>query len=289
MAKSEAQLYAEKYGYQLAFLKSDKELYDVFLKAMKQNLDATEFVNQVRNTRWFKTHSETYRQNLVVKTTDPATYTSRLNGTLSSVRDLGTQMGVGLSTEGYHNIAELATLFGWNDNQIRDSLSRYVKAGSAATGEAGQVAQKIKETAYRNGVKVSEDWIKNWQQKVAAGNATVEDAQKALREHYGSTLAPGFKKELQAGMDLYDIAQPYMQSMASALELNPADIDLFDPTIRKALGTSADNDGQPGSVPLWQFEQGLRHDPRWLKTKNAQDSVMGAAKKVLADFGQIGN
>lgn len=81
-----------------------------------------------------------------------------------------------------------------------------------------------------------------------------------------------------------DLASPYMQSMGNILEVNPGELDLFNPTIRKAL-QATDDKGQPTSKPLWQFENELRKDPRWLKTKNAQDSLLSAGHQVLSDFG----
>ena len=65
-------------------------------------------------------------------------------------------------------------------------------------------------------------------------------------------------------------------------------VDLFNPTIRKALGSSGDKDGKPGSTPLWQFEQELRQDPRYMKTQKAQDSTMAVGHQVLRDMGLVG-
>lgn len=51
-------------------------------------------------------------------------------------------------------------------------------------------------------------------------------------------------------MDVADLASPYMQSMGNILEVNPGELDLFNPTIRKAL-QATDDKGQPTSKPLW--------------------------------------
>jgi hypothetical protein len=280
-----AEQFAEDYGYQLAFLKSDPELYAVFQKAMAGKWDATRFVAAVKASRWYKTHGEAYRQNLALKTTDPATWGQRVNSQYHTIGDLAASLGAQLTTGTLRALSEQSILMGWNDNQIRQVLSSHIKKGARA-GQAGTIAQKIKETAFRNGVNLSEGFIHSWQKQIAEG-ATIEQVQQGIRKTYGTRLAPGFAKELEAGMDLYDIASPYMQTMAQTLELNPSDVDLFDPTIRKALGTSSDADGKPGSVPLWEFEQQLRQDQRWMKTKNAQDSAMAAGHAVLKDFGLV--
>jgi hypothetical protein len=74
--------------------------------------------------------------------------------------------------------------------------------------------------------------------------------------------------------------------MANTLEINPNDISLDDPTIKQAF-TSLNSEGQPITKPLWEFEKELRRDERWRFTKNAQQDLMGTARKVLSDFGLV--
>lgn len=284
---SEAQKFAEDYGYQLAFLKSDNELYNIFQKAMKGDWDQTKFVAAVKNSKWYKTHGEAYRTNLSLKTTDPATYNQRVNSQRESIANMAHQMGSPVPGADMARLAEQSILMGWNDDQIRRQIARFTKVGYAG-GEAGNVLQQLRSAAYRNGVNVSDKFLQDQLQKVSAGITTIGAVQQQIRSTYGKTLAPGFAKELDSGVDLYDVASPYMQSMAQTLELSPSDIDLFDPTIRKALGSAGDKDGKPGSTPLWQFEQQLRQDPRYMKTQGAQNSVMATGKKVLEDMGLVG-
>jgi hypothetical protein len=281
-----AQEFAEDYGYQLAFLRSDPELYRIFTTAMSKKWDATRFVAAVKASGWYKRHGEAYRQNMALRTTDPGTWRQKLGSQLADVGAMARGMGVTLDTRGLNKIAEDSVMFGWSEQQIRNVLSRHIKPG-AASGEAGEIRYKLRETAYRNGFTMPASSLDHWAKAITSGADTLEAVQQRIRLIYGAKLAPGFEKELQAGMDLYDLAQPYMQTMAQTLELNPADIDLFDPTIRAALGSSTDKDGKPGSRPLWDFEVGLRHDKRFMKTKQAQDQVMAVGNKVLQDFGLV--
>jgi hypothetical protein len=73
--------------------------------------------------------------------------------------------------------------------------------------------------------------------------------------------------------------------MSQILELPGGSINLFDPTVKKALQYKDPTTGQSTVKPLWQFENELRGDPRWKKTQNAQDSLMQVAHHVLSDFG----
>ena len=82
--------------------------------------------------------------------------------------------------------------------------------------------------------------------------------------------------------------------MANLLEIDPAQIDFTkDPLVSKALQfqgaksgpNQAGTDGAPGVMPLWQFQQQVRQDPRWQYTDNAKQEVMGMAHSVLQQWG----
>jgi len=75
--------------------------------------------------------------------------------------------------------------------------------------------------------------------------------------------------------------------MAQTFELNPGDIDLFDPTIRKSLQASDPTTGKITMKPLWQFEQELKRDRRWLATDNARDTLMSTTRGVLQKWGLV--
>ena len=285
-----AQQHAEEYGYQLAFLKSDPELYKIFQQAMKGEWDATKFVAAVKNSNWYKTHGETYRTNLAQKTTDPASWKQKVLGQQASVMDLARAMGADLSPKALAKLSDDSLMFGWNDAQTRNALAQQIiTTGKGQHGEAGTNVTSIMESAYRNGISITRDWANQFAAKIASGDYTLDDAKHKIRT-MAQSLAPGFAKELEGGMDLYDIATPYMQSMAQTLELNPSEVDLFDPTIRKAMSTGtpdAKGQPQPGSTPLWQFEQGLRQDQRYMKTQKAQDTTMNVGRQVLQDMGLL--
>lgn len=277
---------AEDFGYQIAFLKSNKELWSIFNKAVNGKWDASRFVAAVRGTAWYKAHSETFRQNAQLKFSDPATFKEKLGQQTASLRRVAGELGISLSNSQFASMANDALMLGWSDDQVRAALAGHYNRSATGTGIGGQVENALKQTAFRNGVNVSDGLIQAWSKRVALGTATVEDAQQAIRDTYAKSVAPGFEKELAAGQDLYDLASPYMQTMAKTLEINPGDIDLFDPTIRKALASSTDKDGQAGSVPLWQFERELKKDQRWLKTNNARDELDKQARNLAQMFGE---
>jgi hypothetical protein len=94
-------------------------------------------------------------------------------------------------------------------------------------------------------------------------------------------------------MTVAQAASPYLTSYAKILEQpidsqSQASAYLQDPSIKKALQYQDPNaaaQGTPGIMPMWQYEQSLKQDPRWMKTNNARDELGSVAMKVLSDFG----
>lgn len=275
---------AESYGFAYSFLRSDKSLWALFDQAVKGTWSAEKFAAQLKNTSWYRKNSESVRQYKFQWATDPATVKARHAQVSAQISDLAHQMGARVSAVGLNRLTQSALMYQWNDNQLRDQLSRYVKVYKGVfAGQAGDDAEKLRNTAYRNGINVSSASIQKWVMDISAGRNNVNNIEEWMRQQ-AARMSPTHAKELAAGMDLYDIAQPYMQSAAKILEINPADVDLFSPEIRSALnGKGAD--GKPASKSLWQFEQDLKKDPRWLKTKNAQDNLMQTTRGILKDFG----
>lgn len=153
---------------------------------------------------------------------------------------------------------------GWNKQQIQNALESYVRVTGSGQygGTAGQFEDRIRKTAFRNGVSMSDKTIGTYVRKVISGNMDIGTAEDYIRKSAMSAF-PALMDQIKGGMDVADIASPYMQAMGSILELNPERISLFDPTIRKALA-STNKDGKPTVKPIWQFESELKKDTRWL-------------------------
>lgn len=278
---------AANYGWALAFLKSDKSLWGLFNKAVDKQWDPTRFIAELKRTSWWKKNSESVRQYAYLKSTDPASLTQRRNALRAQIQDAAAQMGATLSSAQLNRVVENSLMFNWNDAQLRNTLASYTRAVNGVyRGQAGSDVEDLRQVAWRNGINLSAQTLQSWAQSMAAGNNSV-DFYKASIRRQAKTLAPGFAQELDSGMDLYDVANAYIQSKAKILEMNPADVDLFDSDVRGAL-SSKDASGKPTSKSLWQFEQDLRKNPAWLKTQNAQDSVMSVGRQVLRDFGFVG-
>jgi hypothetical protein len=202
------------------------------------------------------------------------------------MRTLMGDMGVDSNDWSVINAVAGKVIFeGWNDDQARNYIGQYITFGKGglAGGKAGAVQTNLNTYAYSMGVQNSDQWIQNAVRQVSQGFKTEQDFKNEIMSQSIAAF-PQYEKQLRAGSSLQDLAQPYTQSMSQILEIPPGSVNMFDPTIRKAMSYK-DKAGAVGAMPLWDFQNSLRQDERWKKTQNAQDSAMGTAHKVLQDMG----
>jgi hypothetical protein len=186
-------------------------------------------------------------------------------------------------------------MFGWGDPSNayelqRSILKNYTPAGETDTtdyvGDIGANADKLQTLAYANGVEFSDGWYNSAAKSIASGLSNEDYWTQKIRQEAASTF-PVFKDQIEMGVNVADIASPYLKSMSELLEINPAEIKLNDPTILGAL-TNYDEKGNPRAMNLGAFRDQLRKDPRWMETDKAQNEIAGITGSVMKMFGLVG-
>jgi hypothetical protein len=286
---------AALFGWSRSVINSSPELKKIFAQATSDQWTPDRFVAAVRDTKWFKTHSDTYRQAIILQKSDPATYAQRVAQYANQIYSAAVQMGAhDLSTKQLDQMAEQALWFGWSNDQIKQHLGGLVSTYKGGyTGDAATAADRYSQMAAQYGVSVSPAVLNNWVRGTVAGGAagtggqTTDAGVKQWLIGQASSRYPSLADRLKSGETLMDIASPYFQSYAQTLEVNPNSISLKDPLIQSALA-GKDAEGRPSTKTVWQFEQDLRNDPRYMKTQQAQDKVFAVGHQVLKDFGLMG-
>jgi hypothetical protein len=136
----------------------------------------------------------------------------------------------------------------------------------------------------RNGLKVTDNYIKTFEQQIVSGNMTLEEAMSQIREKLVAPAYPAWSDYIKNGMDIADIASPYIQTIASTLGLPPDAITMNDPLIKKAL-SGAGADGKPSYTSLYDLDKMIRQDARWENTDEAQKEYADYAQTILQQFG----
>lgn len=287
-AKMAPEELAASYGWAYGFLNGIPELKSLFKSAVDGSWDPSKFQAELRDTKWWKETSSTAREAEVMRKTDPATWQATVNATSIQIQQLAAEVGASIPPNKLRGIVESAIKTGMQEDQLRMVLGQYVTFAKDGTlkGEAGMHEYGIRKYAAANGIELTDQAIKNQAQMIVKKLGTSQDFESQIREQ-AKSMFPGYAEQLDAGTTMEDIAGPYQQMMAQELELPGEAITLQDPLIRGALN-GLNKDGKPSGINLADFQAQLRADPRWGRTRNAQNQTMNVASDILRDMGLLG-
>lgn len=293
---SQAEL-AKKYGYALRVLKSDPELWDLFQRASNFKKGAwteDEFTAQLMDTKWWQNNSESARRGLTAKALGGADWDVMLQEGRNAVQQEATAQGYDLDQATLDDLAEDYIMGGWSQADRRQQLTdAIVKRGTAGggggylQGNAGDLQEQILAIGEANGLSLSREYAAQAARSVAMGLTTEEDWLRTTREQAASMWGPAWQDKIMAGVDAKELASGYINIMAQTFEIDPEMISLNDPDLRAAM-TGIDEKGNPKPVSLYDFQTKLRKDPRWMGTKQAQDTFSNIGMDILKTFGFVG-
>lgn len=277
----------ETYGLIDTFIRTDPELANLYSEAVAGSWSQDQFVSALQETDWWKTNSDSARQFLTMKNTDPAAWNQQVANQQVKIRDLAVSMGVTLSANGLQNLASTSLILNQNDAQLKQQLANYLTLSQQGWygGYAGQVELGLKAYAQDMGVPLSDAYVQNAVQNIVAGSDTLQ-AHRAFIQTTAAGTFPAYANLINEGTTVGQIAAPYLTAMSNIWEVNPDSVDLFNSTLRGAL-QAKDASGNPAIKQVYDFETQLRQDPRWQTTNNAREGLMSATKGVLSDMGLI--
>lgn len=284
--KIDTETLAAQYGLSAALINSDRELKALFKKAVADGWSADRFSASLKNTKWWGRQPDTLRKYLTDRYTDPATWKQDNAAALAKIRAMAVQLGLIAGHWGAHidKAVYNQRALGWTDDRVQAYLGSLIGTGGTSPpgGDAGQKYDQIQQLLYQNGVSRSGTWILQQVRGIESARSTVEAVENGIRREAAAKYS-AFAPQILAGQDALDLAAPYIQSVAKILEVPDGQIGLDNSHVAKAMATNVDGRSQT----IWDFENGLRRDPLWRRTQNAQDSVMQSAHQVLTQMGLV--
>ncbi len=276
---------AQQYGYAYSMLTSIPELNTLFQQAVAGQWDSTRFSAALMATKWYQDHSAAARAWIAEGYTDPATQQSQITSEAQEVQLAASKLGASITPADAIHLAAAYLASGWNSDQLQKALTQYINfdANGALGGTSGDNEMTLRSLAADNGVTVSNNWLLNVAKGISNETTSLEDAEGYIRQQ-AEKLYPSYSNLIKAGQNLSDLAAPYATDYQNILEVGPGSTSLYNSTMQKALQYK-DAAGQNATMPLWQFDQTLRNDPRWLQTQNAQNTTMSTAHSILQNFG----
>lgn len=281
---------AKNYGFALKVIYANPEITQLFEKALAEGWTNAMFQARLQDTNWWQTNSEYARTAWAAEQLGGADWETQKQNARLRVQEAATQVGRTLSPEELATLERRYLYEGWGQASrsrlLMQALSEGIQAapeGQFMRGGAGDLQEQLANEARRNGLRFSQQFYQSAARSVASGLRTADDWRRDIRQQAASKW-PIFGEQIRAGVDVADLASTYVQTMAETFEIDPDSIDLNDPFIVQALA-GYDDQGKPKAMGLWDFQQKLRKDPRWMNTKQATDEISSIATDVLRSFG----
>lgn len=277
-----------EYGFAYTFFKSDAELWKLLNHAVNGGWDVTRFQAELKDTKWYKQHSDIWRQMTALQYSDPKTFQERLGNMRTQIQNLAGQWGADLSSKELDTYTHRALLLGWSPDQILDHIAKDVRPGKDEHygGQLSGIEANLRALAQANGVAINDKMLQGWMQAIVRGDSDPKEFETYIRDIASKTFG-AYGKQIKAGMNMQDLAAPYIQSMANILELNPNDIDLTDRTIRSALSQKDPKTGEPTTMSITDFEDSLRSDKRYQYTDQAKTQMKAYAIALGKSWGVL--
>lgn len=277
------------YGYVYTLANNIPQLKTFLDQAIAGGWTADHLVATVESSPWWMQNADTVRNLAVSQAVEPGTYAQNVANAKNLVSLKAQQMGYTLTDERLTSLAyqSLVSNSGFNQDVLANLI---VNTGgtwaNTQQGEAAQLNTHMKELAASYGVPVSDDFIQSQMRGIQAQVNTIDGYEAVIRARAKAAF-PQFSDQIDAGMTVRDIADPYISTYAQTLEVPETSVTLNDSYVQKAL--SQRQDGVAQSMPLWQFQRMLKDDPRYDKTQQAKDDAFTTLRKIGSDFGFVGS
>jgi len=297
---------AAQYQSALGIIYSVPEIEKIFNQAVKEQWvgpeGAAKFNAAVQNSDWYNTNDKYFRAAWAAENfgridgQTSADWNASMQNARLAVQQSATQLGAELSPQELDALSRRYLYEGWNDpargQLLATALSSEItfmpdeRGNTSLMGESGNLQDDLRAIATANGLSYTDNWYESAAKSVAAGLKTANDWERDVREQAAGNWGV-YADKIRAGANAYDLASPYINTMAKEFEMDVNSISLDDPYIRQAL-TGVNDKGEPAATSLWEFQKKLRSDPRWMNTAKAQNEITGVTGKVMQMFGLTG-
>lgn len=264
--------------------KSIKWAIDQMVK--QKIVDSDRALTILKQTGWFKQNAEETTRRLVAERERPGVFKESVAQFVANMRQKFDSLGISVSDEVINSMARNAYVYQWTDDYIIDEVQKSA-FGTTGGGQLAEAEDELTAFADDYGVSLSEADLRQLRNDILDGAGT-----QGVRELIQAKAAQTYgiwAEQIKAGQSTRALASAYFDRAAQLLEVDPNSIEWDDPLFvgGKAFTTTDQATGGQAQKGLWDFEKEIRQDSRWMKTKNAQDEVMGKATGILKTMGLI--
>jgi hypothetical protein len=274
---------AASYGISEALLAAYPELQNVYL-LFKEGKSAAA-LEALYATNYYKNLSPTVKQRSKLKLEQPGVYTDSFEKYKLQAKKRLVQTGIKIDDATLNTLAQTAYDQGLDDNQfdmLLKTSGKILGYGGTTLGDVSTLQSYSRAFGVDN--MFNKAFWDTQSAELAIGNTTTQDIEAQIRETAASAY-PSYAESIRNGVSVDALSSAYKASYSSILEVDPDSVTYNNPRLRRALQYIDPKTGQPGVMPIWQFEKELRSAPEWEYTNNARDTIDSLTLKVFRDMG----
>lgn len=281
------ELIAAEYGWAAAFLQH-KELGPILMNAATNGWTEQKLLTEIRQTDWWAKTEQSKREWLSLKSQDPATAARKISESAQQVRTFVAQLGGKMDNDSIDKFAERALANGWNELELTNALTmELLRDGQRAGVRSGVIGRQMRQSADAMAIPVSDQTLNSWIGQIAKGQATMDDFNNYVRTQ-AKGLYSALANDIDKGLSVKDLAEPYAQSAARMLGITPEQVDFTNAKWNKALNF-VDGKGNRRTMTLAEWEDELRTNKQfgYTKTPEAVTKAYAVADAIAQAFGKV--
>ena len=153
-----------------------------------------------------------------------------------------------------------------------------------ATGDFDVVVAQLKEEASDYGVILTDDQVRKYAINAFRSGAGVDAEREKIKSIAKGLYAP-IAQFIDQGISVKDLITPYINKKSSILEI-PEEAIQINNNEGQEIMSKVMRDGQ--LMPIYDYENSLRSDPRWRFTRNANEMASSLVLRIFREFGISG-
>lgn len=274
---------------QLAPYLSNPEIAQILLEAAKNNPTAAQFQGAVQGSEWYRSKPPSERTWITTQLIDPARASQLSAQAAVRLHQAARIAGVNLTPDQFAKLTDQALAGGW-DTDANEIQRRLVDMGRTQTLGPGQITatqDQLRATASNYAIPVSDTALRNWAVRINDGSQTAAGFEEYARSQ-AKLAFPTLAKQIDTGLTVKQIGDPYAQIAAQTLGINPDGIDWSKPKWQAALQGRDAKGEMTGPLDHLAWQQKLTTDKAYGydQSQNGLSSAYQLVNTLATGFGQ---
>lgn len=243
---------------------------------------------ELRNTQWWNDTYVNQREWDRRVAEDPRTAERDVDETVQMVRQVASNIGGILDDETAVQLATQQLRDGWRPDELVRAIYFQLRQGTDPTQSLrmGIVGQSVQQIARQFAMPLSDATLDSWVTRIATNEYLLEDFTNFARQT-AMGMFPSLAADIQRGMNVETLVDPYREMAARTLEINPGTIDFSDPKWNTALNFGDENGRRMMTLSEWGRH--LRETPEYgyEYTSQAHNRAYQVAESLGRMFGRL--